>query len=145
VGHLAGNKLKRVERLIARRGFWGLVGIRFLPIPYPLVNYTAALAGIRPALFMTTTALGLIPGATIYTYFASLLPKAASGDLSGILGKLAAISALMLLLTFIPQIWNAKKRRERYRELCARRRTRALSPSPVPSPPQAGRPAAPRP
>jgi uncharacterized membrane protein YdjX (TVP38/TMEM64 family) len=146
VRHLAGSKLKRVERLIARRGFWGLVGIRFLPIPYPLVNYTAALAGIRPALFMTTTALGLIPGATVYTYFASLLPKAASGDLSGIVGKLAAISATMLLLTFIPQIWDARKRRERYRELCARRRTRAaLSPSPAPPPPPVNQPAAPRP
>ncbi|MFL6234467.1 MAG: TVP38/TMEM64 family protein [Thermoanaerobaculia bacterium] len=146
VRHLAGNKLKRVERLIARRGFWGLVGIRFLPIPYPLVNYTAALTGIRPALFMTTTALGLIPGATVYTYFASLLPKAASGDLSGILGKLFTISAMMLLLTFIPQIWTAKKRKERYRELCARRRTRAeLSPFPAPPPPPVNQPAAPRP
>ena len=112
---------------IARRGFWGMVGIRFLPIPYPLVNYTAALTGIRPALFMTTTAIGLIPGATVYTYFASLVPKAASGDLSGIVGKLAAVSAMLLLLTFIPQIWTAKKRRERYRELCARRRARELT------------------
>jgi len=143
--HLAGNRLKRIERMIARRGFWGLVGIRFLPIPYPLVNYTAALAGIRPALFMTTTAIGLIPGATTYTYFASLLPKAASGDLSGLVGKLAAVSAMLLLLTFIPQIWTAKKRRERYRELCMRRQTRVVvTPSPAPPPPPAGQSAAPR-
>ncbi|HEY0514660.1 MAG TPA: TVP38/TMEM64 family protein [Thermoanaerobaculia bacterium] len=124
VRHLAGNKLKRVERMISRRGFWGLVGIRFLPIPYPLVNYTAALTGIRPGLFMTTTAIGLIPGATVYTYFASLIPKAASGDLSGIVGRLAVASGTLLLLTFIPQIWTARKRRERYRELCARRQMR---------------------
>src|SRR5436305_2505853 len=115
VRHLAGNKLKRVERLISRRGFWGLVGIRFLPIPYPLVNYTAALTGIRPALFLTTTAIGLIPGATVYTYFASLLTKAASGDLPGLVGKLAAVSALLLLLTFIPPTWTANQRRDRYR------------------------------
>jgi len=142
VRHLAGNKLKRVERLISRRGFWGLVGIRFLPIPYPLVNYTAALTGIRPSLFMTTTAIGLIPGATVYTYFASLVPKAASGDLSGIVGKLAIASGTLLLLTFIPQIWQARKRRERYRELCARRQAR-LIPSPAPPQPPAGRPAVP--
>ena len=74
VRHLLGNRLKRVERMIARRGFWSLVGVRFLPIPYPLVNYTAALAGIRPALFLTTTAIGLIPGSTVFTYFASLDP-----------------------------------------------------------------------
>jgi uncharacterized membrane protein YdjX (TVP38/TMEM64 family) len=142
VRHLAGNKLKRVERLISRRGFWGLVGIRFLPIPYPLVNYTAALTGIRPGLFMTTTAIGLIPGATVYTYFAALLPKAASGDLSGIVGKLAIASGTLLLLTFIPQIWTARKRRERYRELRAQRQAR-LIPSPAPPPPPANRPAVP--
>src|SRR5436309_3215010 len=84
-----------------------IVGIGFLPIPYPLVNYTAALTGIRPSLFMTTTAIGLIPGATVYTYFAALLPKAASGDLSGIVGKLVVVSGTLLLLTFIPQIWTA--------------------------------------
>jgi uncharacterized membrane protein YdjX (TVP38/TMEM64 family) len=124
VRHLAGNRLKRVERLISRRGFWGLVGVRFLPIPYPLVNYTAALTGIRPALFMTTTAIGLIPGATVYTYFASLVPKAASGDLSGIVGQLAVVSATLLLLTFIPQIWTARKRRERYRTIQTSRMNR---------------------
>jgi uncharacterized membrane protein YdjX (TVP38/TMEM64 family) len=142
VRHLAGNRLKRVERLISRRGFWGMVGFRFLPIPYPLVNYTAALAGIRPGLFMATTAIGLIPAATVYTYFASLIPKAASGDLSGILGRLALASGTLLLLTFIPQIWAARKRRERYRELVLRRQQRVTL-SPALPPPPAGRSATP--
>ncbi|HET9211491.1 MAG TPA: TVP38/TMEM64 family protein [Thermoanaerobaculia bacterium] len=146
VRHLAGNKLKRVERVIARRGFWGMVGIRFLPIPYPLVNYTAALAGIRPVLFLTTTGIGLIPGVTIYTYFASLIPKAASGDRSGLVAQGIIASASLLLLTFIPQIWAARKRRERYRELCARRQGRGVvTPFPAPPPPPAGRSAAPHP
>ena len=140
VRHLLGNRLKRVERMIARRGFWSMVGVRFLPLPYPLVNYTAALAGIRPALFLTTTAIGLIPGCTVFTYFASLIPRAASGDRSGLLVQFAVASASLLLLTFIPQIWNLRKRRERYRELCARRQTRVpVSPSQAPLRPPAGR------
>jgi uncharacterized membrane protein YdjX (TVP38/TMEM64 family) len=125
VRHLLGNKLKQVERAISRRGFWRQVGIRLLPIPYPLVNYTAALAGIRPALFLTTTAIGLIPGATVFTYFASLIPRAASGDRSGLLVQFAVASASLLLLTFIPQIWTLRKRRERYRELRDIRKNRA--------------------
>jgi uncharacterized membrane protein YdjX (TVP38/TMEM64 family) len=122
--HLVGNRLKRVERTIARRGFWGLVGLRFLPVPYPLVNYTAALAGVRPALFLITTAIGLIPGVAVFTYFASLLTKAASGDRSGIYVQFAVASLLLLLLTVIPQVWTMRKRRERYRELCERRQAR---------------------
>jgi uncharacterized membrane protein YdjX (TVP38/TMEM64 family) len=124
VQHLLGNKLKKAERLIARRGFWGLVGIRFIPIPYPLVNYTAALTGIRPGLFMATTAIGLIPAIAVYSYFASLLPKAANGNFSSIAGRLVAVIGTLLLLTFIPQVVAARKRRARYRKLVERRRTR---------------------
>lgn len=122
--HLLGNRVKKVNRVIARRGFWGMVGVRFLPLPYPLVNYTAALAGVRPALFLTTTAIGLIPGCTVFTYFASLLSRAAENDRSGLVIQAIVASSLMLLLTLIPQFWTMKKRRERYREVCERRRGR---------------------
>ena len=124
VVHLAGNRLKRVERTIAKRGFWGMVGLRFVPLPFPLVNYCAALAGVPPGLFLTTTAIGLIPGVTVFTYFASLLTKAASGNRSGIILQFVIASALLLLLTFIPQVWTMRKRRARYQEVCLRRRAR---------------------
>jgi uncharacterized membrane protein YdjX (TVP38/TMEM64 family) len=147
VRHLLGNRLKKVEQRIARRGFWSLVGIRFLPIPYPLVNYTAALAGVRPALFLTTTLLGLIPGNVVFTYFASLIPKAAGGDRSGLIVQFVSATVALVLLTLIPQIWAARRRRERLRELRVRRRTRdaAVNPSPAPPPPPVNQPAAPRP
>jgi uncharacterized membrane protein YdjX (TVP38/TMEM64 family) len=124
--HLVGTRLKKIERLIARRGFWGLVGVRFLPVPYPLVNYCMALTGIRPALFLTTTAIGLIPGVTVFTYFASLLTKAASGNRSGIILQFAVASLLLLLLSLIPQIWMMRKRRARYRQVKETRRGRLI-------------------
>jgi uncharacterized membrane protein YdjX (TVP38/TMEM64 family) len=125
--HLLGNRVKKVNRIIARRGFWGMVGVRFLPLPYPVVNYTAALAGVRPALFLTTTAIGLVPGCTIFTYFASLLARAAASDRSGLVIQGIVASTLMLLLSLIPQVWMMKKRRERLRELRARRSARMES------------------
>lgn len=125
VRHVLGNRLKRVEQRIARRGFWGLVGIRFLPIPFPLVNYTAALAGVRPGLFLSTTLIGLIPGNAVFAYFASLIPRAANGgNRSGLLVQFVCATAALILLTVIPQIWAARKRRERYREIRARRQMR---------------------
>lgn len=139
--HLFGHRLKKVERYIARRGFWSMVGARFLPLPFPLVNYCMALAGIRPALFLITMAIGLVPGVAVFTYFASLLTKAASGQRSGIVVQFAIASALMLLLTFIPQIWVARKRRERFRRV---KEMRALKPRPAPPRPPADRSAAPR-
>lgn len=130
VQHLAGKKLKRVERAIARRGFWGMVGVRFLPLPYPLVNYCAALAGIRPALFLTTTAIGLTPTITLFTYFASTLSKLGAENRSGIFLQLAAASIGLLLLTLVPQIMAARKRRTRYRTIRETRRARPTNPAP---------------
>ncbi len=125
VRHVLGNRLKKVEQRIARRGFWSLVGIRFLPVPYPLVNYTAALAGVRPALFLPTTAIGLIPGNIVFTYFASLIPRAAKGgDRSSLIIQFVCATLALILLTVIPQIWAARRRRERYREIQEARRTR---------------------
>lgn len=140
--HLAGRKLKRVERAIARRGFWSLVGARFLPLPYPVVNYCAALAGIRPVLFLTTTAIGIVPGVILFTYFASTLSKLAAEDRSGVYLQLALASLLLLLITLVPQVLAGKKRRERYRLILERRKMRSATPSPAPPPPPAGRSAA---
>jgi uncharacterized membrane protein YdjX (TVP38/TMEM64 family) len=122
--HLAGKRLKKVERAIARRGFWGLVGVRFLPLPYPLVNYCAALAGVRPVPFLVTTFIGLVPTVTLFTYFASTLSRLAAEDRSGVYLQLAVASILLLLLTLVPQVLAGRKRRERYRLIVERRKRR---------------------
>jgi uncharacterized membrane protein YdjX (TVP38/TMEM64 family)/predicted metal-dependent hydrolase len=122
--HLAGKRLKKVERAIARRGFWSLVGVRFLPLPFPVVNYCAALAGIRPSLFLATTAIGIVPGVVLFTYFASTLSKLAAQDRSGVYLQLALASLLLLLVTLIPQVMAGRKRRERYRLILDKRKRR---------------------
>ncbi|HEX3557500.1 MAG TPA: VTT domain-containing protein [Thermoanaerobaculia bacterium] len=127
VVHLAGNRLKKVERAIARRGFWSLVAIRLLPIPYPLVNYCAALTGIPPGLFMVTTVLGLIPANLLFAYFASALVHLAGPERNKIYVQFAVVIGLLVLLTVAPQIWMARQRKRRYLELKERRRTRPLT------------------
>jgi len=71
--HVAGKKLQRFEDLSERRGFWPLVQTRFLPIPFMVVNFGAALAGVRPTRFLTASALGLLPSTLIHTYFIAKL------------------------------------------------------------------------
>src|SRR6476659_3628127 len=104
IQHLAGNRLKKVERAVARRGFWSLVTLRLLPIPYPLVNYCAALAGIPPVLFMVTTVLGLIPANLLFAYFASSLVHLAGPERNKIYVQFAITIGLLVVLTVAPQI-----------------------------------------
>lgn len=128
VVHFAGQRLKRVERRIARRGFWSLVGVRFLPLPFALVNYCAALAGVRPALYIATSALGLALPVTLYTYFAAALSQAAGGERAQVFLQLAVALVLLAAVIFVPRFWLALRRRRRYRDLRQVRRDRPVRP-----------------
>jgi uncharacterized membrane protein YdjX (TVP38/TMEM64 family) len=138
--HVAGPKVKKVERAVERHaGFWGMVSIRFFPLPYFLVNYCAAFTGIPFPLFLGSTAFGLCITVPIYTYFADTLAHATSGNRAAVLVKFVIAVVLLLALTLSPRIWQGRKRRERYRQVMAARRARAATPVPAPSRPPAGR------
>ncbi len=122
VVHLVGERLKKAERLIARRGFWPLVRTRLVPIPFPLVNYGAAFAGVPAALFLLTTAIGLVPANVVFTYFAAALVDAVGGDRAGILLQMGLAIVALLALSFLPNLLTGRQRRKRYRELMEERR-----------------------
>ena len=128
VVRLAGAKLKKIERAIGRRGFWGLVALRFLPLPYPIVNYSLALAGVPLPMFVTTTVIGVTPAIVLYTYFFSTLAHATSGDRKALIVKLTVGLVCLAALTVIPQVIAARKRKARYVELKAARRGRRAFP-----------------
>lgn len=124
VHHLVGNRLTRVERTLSRKGFWPMVRVRFLPIPFPVVNYGAALAGVPFPLFALSSLLGLVPSVTLYTYFFATLFEAAQGDRSGVILQLVVALVGILTLSFLPTVVRARRRLKRYRELTEARRRR---------------------
>lgn len=122
VVHLTGDRLRRAERLVARRGFWTLVRVRFLPIPFPLVNYGAALAGVPAALFLVTTGIGLLPANVVFTYFAAALVDAVDGNRAQVFLHMTFAVAGLLALSFLPGLLIRGQRRRRLDELRAERR-----------------------
>lgn len=123
---LAGPKLRRAEMVFNRRGFWPLVQARFLPIPFPVVSYAAALAGVSTSRFFFTTVLGVVPSTIVHTYFAPQL------ILAGLEGRdmkwlgIGYMLALLLLNVFAvwPQVQERLRRRKRFRDLKAQRAAR---------------------
>lgn len=112
VVHLAGERLlQRAEALLAKHGFWALVRIRFVPIPFVVINFGAALAGIRLAPFFLSSAFGLAPTLMIYTYFGHALFSVATEDQEAVWRNLTGAVVLALLLTFLVPIRRAWKRR----------------------------------
>ncbi len=136
--HLGGPRLRRAERVFHRRGFWPLVQTRFLPIPFTLISYGAALAGVPAMRFLLTSTIGLIPATVMHTYFSSMLYQLTFGEESAAAEAAAATStfhpaavtlvayiatwATLALVTGWPTIREGLRRRRRYRELMERRR-----------------------
>ena len=111
VERIGGDKVKKAERIFHRRGFVPLIAVRFLPIPFQLVNAAAAVVGVRFAKFFVASAIGLLPPVAILTYFASALLAAATGDARGVvLKQLALVSLGCIMLVFVPvAIWRRRR------------------------------------
>ncbi len=118
---LGGERLRRAERVLDRRGFWPLVQIRFTPIPFSLVNFAAALAGVAPPRYLTSTVLGLIPATLLHTYFMAELYRNWSVVT---LGVYLSLWALLVIVTGWPTYRETFRRRQRYRELMQQRSAR---------------------
>jgi len=124
---ITGKRIRKVERTVNRQGFWPLVQLRFLPIPYPVINFACALAGIPARRFLTASVIGLIPATLIHSYFIARLIYA-SGDERVTQGLLyAAVLIAINLLIALAWLRSRIERRNRYRELMAERTSRATS------------------
>jgi len=112
IEHVAGEALiTKVERVLERHGFWNLVRSRFLPIPFAVINYGAALSGIRWPVFITASAVGLAPSMVIWTYFGYAIYSVTSEGRQAVVRNLLIALAVALFLTFLVPLRRAWKRR----------------------------------
>ena len=110
--HIASKTLLlRAEKILARHGFWAMVRVRFLPIPFSVINYGAALAGVRWPVFITTSIIGLAPSMVIWTYFGYAIFSVTTADRAEVVRNLIVALVLTLTLTFLVPMRNAWKRR----------------------------------
>lgn len=66
--------LRRVDELLSRRGWLGVVCLRLIPLlPYSVVNYGCALSRLRPTQFALGTAVGCLPGTALIVVAAAVL------------------------------------------------------------------------
>lgn len=110
--HLTSKSLlDRTEKILERHGFWTLVRIRFLPIPFAIINFGSALAGIRWPVFISSSILGLAPSMVIWTYFGYALFSVTTADRQVAIRNVILALVLALLLTFLVPLRKAWKRR----------------------------------
>lgn len=109
VRRLVGPKrFAAMTNLWERHGFWTMFRVRFLPIPFPVVNYGAALAGISVGTFLTATVLGLIIPLAVWSYLFHTLIEATSGEQGGVIVKGLLALAGFLAISFLPALLKPK-------------------------------------
>lgn len=121
VQHLLGERLVRVEQALEKSSFWALVRARWLPLPFPLVNFAAALIGVRFVPYITSTALGLVPPVILFTTLYAGLLEASGARRAGEVAGLILILFALFLVSLLPS-WLSRRR--------ARRADAGLPPSP---------------
>lgn len=92
--HRFGYDARHLDSSLA---FWTIVAARIIPvIPTPLINATAALGGVSFLTFLTSSAIGKLPFAVIYTGLGLALFKAKDFQL-----VLAIVGITIIVLLFI--------------------------------------------
>lgn len=69
VQQIVGGKMQKLDDIIGRNGFWGVLVVRLLPIfPFNGVNFGSGLTSIRFVDYASATAIGILPWTFIYQY-----------------------------------------------------------------------------
>lgn len=67
VERFTGARVARVDEVLRRRGLVALIGVRLVPVlPFTVINYTAALTGVRRRDYAIGTMVGILPGTLAY-------------------------------------------------------------------------------
>ncbi|SOE02996.1 TVP38/TMEM64 family protein [Blastococcus haudaquaticus] len=107
VTRVLGHRLEAVDRLMADRGFWAVLGGRLLPVvPFVLLSYGAGVTAVRLWPYALATAIGLVPGTLVQVGIG-----ASAGVLAGSTTATAAPLVAAALGLFLLGILVVRRRR----------------------------------
>jgi uncharacterized membrane protein YdjX (TVP38/TMEM64 family) len=98
VRHLAGRRLNRITRRLARKGALAIALLRLLPVaPYSIVNAVVGASHIRLRDFLLGTAFGMAPGIAVTVIFVDRVAAAVTDPgfftYAGAVGMAAVVAA----------------------------------------------------
>lgn len=102
---LLGKRAGTLDRMLGDGAFLTMLRLRLLPVvPFNAINFGAGLAGVRMSHYMAATAIGILPGTSVYTYFADSLLAGTEGARQTAFIRVAMASVLLLALSYAPAL-----------------------------------------
>ncbi|MGH7701044.1 MAG: TVP38/TMEM64 family protein, partial [Gemmatimonadales bacterium] len=107
---LVGERLSRLDRLAQGQGPMWLLRLRLIPVvPFNLLNLMSGLTAMPWRAYAAVTAIGILPGTLVYTYFADAIVAGVSGGSRTAFVRVLVAGALLVALSFLPAL--ARRRR----------------------------------
>lgn len=98
VEHLAGPRVGRIDRALARKGFATVLLLRLVPLmPFNLMSVTAGVTGIRLRDYVLATAVGIIPGTFAYAALGGTITEPTSPAFLAAVAFFVAVTAVAAL------------------------------------------------
>ena len=102
---LLGARTGTLDRMLGDGAFLTILRLRLIPVvPFNALNFGAGLAGVRLTHYMAATAIGILPGTSVYSYFADALLAGADGARQSAFIRVAIAGALLLALSYLPAL-----------------------------------------
>ena len=102
---LLGDRAGTLNRMLGDGAFLTLLRLRLIPVvPFNALNFGAGLAGVRITHYMAATAIGILPGTSVYTYFADALLAGTEGARQTAFVRVAIAGVLLLALSYAPAL-----------------------------------------
>ena len=107
----AGPRMQRLREGFQREGFSYLLFLRLVPLfPFWLVNLAAALFGMRLLPYVLATAIGILPGTFVFSYFGQGLRTALGSEGPPVSAGLFVAFALLGVMALLPAIFRRWRR-----------------------------------
>jgi uncharacterized membrane protein YdjX (TVP38/TMEM64 family) len=115
VRNLLGRHASALDVLTSRAGFAALLRLRLIPVvPFNALNFAAGLVPAPFRAYALATAIGIIPGTVVYTYFADSLVAGVTGARQRALVHVAIAGALLIAISFVPALTQRLRRSRHY-------------------------------
>ncbi len=104
-----GEKLQKFNREIEANGGSYLLTLRFIPIfPFFLINLLSGFTTVKPATFIWTTIVGILPGSFVYAYLGYAGTSLEAGE-SLLTPEIIAALVMLGIISLIPVVYKKVK------------------------------------
>jgi len=105
VRKLLGDRLDTLDRATKDHGFQGILTLRLIPVvPFNVLNLGSGLTSVPLRSYAAATAVGILPGTAIYTFFADALLQGSTEASGQALTRMFLAGFLLVLLSLMPKI-----------------------------------------